>query len=87
MSRLQNCDQVLFADMRIALGRGNRCVSEKLLYHSDIGTILQKQSSNRVAQHVRRYMSLDSRPKFELIIRNKSLQPEQFHGSFDKTLA
>jgi hypothetical protein len=50
MSHLQNCDQVLFADMRIALGRGNRCVSEKLLYHSDIDTILQKQSSNRVAQ-------------------------------------
>lgn len=60
MSRLQNSDQVLFADMSIALGRGNRRMSEKLLYHPDIDTILQKQSCNRVAQHVRRYMSLDS---------------------------
>ena len=60
MSRLQNGDQVLFADMRIALGRGNRRMPEKLLYHPDIDTILEKQSSNGVAQHVRRYMSLDS---------------------------
>jgi site-specific recombinase XerD len=40
--------------------QGNRRMSKKLLYHPDIDTILEKQSSNGVAQHVRRYMSLDS---------------------------
>lgn len=56
----QLANQVLLNDMRISLGGRDRSVSEKLLYDPDVHAVSQQECGDSVAQHVRRYVSLNS---------------------------
>jgi hypothetical protein len=56
----QLSNQVLFHNMSVPLGGGNRRVSEKLLHHPNVHAIAEEKCGDGVTKHMGRYMPLDS---------------------------
>ena len=59
MTFAQNLNQVILGAVCIALRRGDRCMAQNLLDHTDVHSVSQKQSSHRVAKHMRRDVPFD----------------------------
>ena len=59
-------NEVLLDDVRIPLSCSDRRVSEKLLNHPDIHAVSEQERGDCVAQHVRSYVSFDTRVSLEL---------------------
>ena len=56
----QYTNEVFLGDMRVALRRSNRGVTEEFLHHPDIRSISEKHRCNGVPQHMRRHVPFHS---------------------------